>query len=381
MKVINFLGDKLGSGGIESFLVNITKGLKDYSINPIVLSVYKSDSIYKYKFIHNRVKVVELTNERKSYIQKMLLYAKYMKNNKDAILHIHASSPGMYTYALVAKIVGVKKIIYHIHSTRAANEKKTTTIKNNILHKLLSGIPDYNIACSKEAGNDVFGKKEFKVVSNGIDIERFKFNETSRLQIRKELGIENKFVIGQVGRFSPQKNQLFTLDIIRELVKIDQNIRLILVGEGSDEDKIRQYITHYGIEDYVSLIKPVTNIEDYYCAFDLFVLPSVWEGFGIVALEAQVSGLISIFSEYVIQDVVLCNETKRISLENHVSWKNEIMRIAFNGINEKLRTERSNNAANNCIARGYSFDYSRDTLIAIYKDLMNKNIYSGVENR
>lgn len=169
--------------------------------------------------------------------------------------------------------------------------------------------------------------------------------------------------------------------IIRELVKIDQNIRLILVGEGSDEDKIRQYIARYEIEDYVLLVKPVTNIEDYYSAFDLFVLPSRWEGFGIAALEAQVSGLISIFSEHVIQDVVLCIETKSISLENHVSWKNEIMQIAFNGINEKLRRERSNNAANNCMARGYSFDYSRDTLIAIYKDLMNKNIYSGVENR
>lgn len=374
MKVINYLGDKLGSGGIESFLVNITSGLNDKGIQPIVLSVYSSNSIYKDKFTHNGVKVVALTKERKSYGQKLLLYAKYMHKNNDAILHIHASSPGMYTYALIAKIAGVKHIIYHIHSTRAANEKKTTIIKNSILRRFLSGIPNYNIACSKEAGKDVFKNKDFKVISNGIDIDRFRFNENSRLRMRKELNIENKFVIGQVGRFSPQKNQLFTLKIIHELVKTDKNVRLVLVGEGSDEDKIRQYINDNGLEDYVRIIKPVANIEDYYSAFDLFVLPSKWEGFGIVALEAQVSGLISIFSEYVIQDVILFEETKSISINNNAAWETAIMQIALIENKAELMRDRSKRAVNKCIARGYSFDFSRDALIAIYKKIIKNDI-------
>lgn len=369
MKVINFLGDRLGSGGIESFLVNVTKDMQEDNIDPIILTNYRTESIYEKGFEQNGVEMIALSHTKKSYLHKMKRFTSYMKKQKESILHIHASSAGMYTYALWAKLAGIKRIIYHVHSTSSLYESRKTVLKNRILKETLSWCPNINIACSNAAGIDIFGKRPFKVIFNGIDIDRFAFNINARKRIRAELGLDNKYIIGQIGRFSPEKNQIFTLELINKMSVKHTNIHLILIGEGEDKEKLILYVRENKLEKHVTIIEPVVNIEDYYCAFDLFVFPSKWEGFGIVALEAQLSGLPSLYSENIIDEVVMLDSTKKIALKDKGSWISEIEKEIYSYNHDYKRAKNSQMAEIKCKKKKYISNSTHQALINLYSEL------------
>lgn len=275
----------------------------------------------------------------------------------------------MYLYVFVAHLVGVKRIIYHVHSTSNPNRSRKEIIKETFLSKLFRRIPARNIGRSKEACDSVFKDRKYTVINNGIDIERFKFNPSIRDITRKKLGYDNCFLIGQVGRFSPQKNQLFTLKVINRLKK-NKNIKCILIGEGEDKQKIREYITSNALDEKVKILSPCENIEDYYQAMDLFVFPSIFEGFGIVALEAQVSGLPMLCSEVIIEDVKLSETVETILLNDIDKWVERIEQLSIETLTKK-RTQRCRDSAKACETRGYSFDTAAKKLNALYEDLTN----------
>ena len=148
---------------------------------------------------------------------------------------------------------------------------------------------DY-FACSEYVGKWLFGKKaivEGKViiVNNAIDLNRFKFSLEKRKKIRGELGIKEEFVIGNVGRFMPQKNQMFLLDVM----KIYGKGKLLLIGDGPLENAIREKADKNGVD--LVIVQPTREIQDYYSAMDCFAFPSIYEGLGMALIEAQVNGL------------------------------------------------------------------------------------------
>lgn len=141
----------------------------------------------------------------------------------------------------------------------------------------------------------MYGKKPFIEIHNAIETETFAFDPDRRKSLREKLGWEDKIVIGHIGRMVPQKNQSFLLDIFYELQKRNSSYHLAMVGQGNDEKDIRQKIKTLGIAEKTEIFPPTKHVADYYCAFDAFVLPSLYEGLGLVLVEAQCSGL-SVYS-------------------------------------------------------------------------------------
>lgn len=244
------------------------------------------------------------------------------------VLHSHVRSYAS-VYLSVAKKNGVKTII---HSHSISNGFGFSSYIKAIMQFPLRYQADYLFACSEKAGEWLFGKnatkkKNFYMISNAIDGERFEFNEIKRLQIRKKLGIEDKFVIGHVGRFTESKNHIFLIEVFEEICRARDDAVLLLVGDGMLKDKIENKILSLGLEGKVLLMGNRSNTEDFYQIMDIFMFPSLWEGLGIAVVEAQASGLTCFISDSIPLEVDLgVGLISVISLEESASvWANQIV--------------------------------------------------------
>lgn len=222
-----------------------------------------------------------------------------MENQFDAI-HTHTDAIGSYILA-IAKKCGIPVRIAHSHNTEVP--VKPNTFKN-ILHWLYLEGCHYSIrrqathymACSQKAGEWLFGKKAWKegkvyYLRNGIDLQKYAYNSSTRERIKKEMNLEGKVVLGHVGRFAYQKNHDFIIDVFAQVHKENNNTVLLLVGEGELKSEIEEKVRQLGLENAVIFYGVSDHVEDLLQVMDIFVFPSRWEGLGMVLVEAQASGL------------------------------------------------------------------------------------------
>ena len=166
-------------------------------------------------------------------------------------------------------------------------------------------------------------------MKNGLDVQRYVFNEQARQTIRQELGIEDKFVVGHVGRFSAQKNHSFLIDIFHFFQKEKQKDSvLLLLGTGEDEEKIKAKVKELGIEDKVFFMGVKSNVVDYLMAMDMLLFPSLFEGMPNVVIEAQTTGLPCLISDTITKEVMVTDCIKMLSLaEPKEVWSEEMKKI------------------------------------------------------
>ena len=244
------------------------------------------------------------------------------------ILHSHVRSYASI-YIPIAKKYGLKTII-HSHST--SNGKGFSAVVKAIMQYPLRFQADYFMACSDKAGKWLFGNKiiqsnKYMMIPNAINAAKFEFNQAMRNQIRHDLGVDKKCVIGHVGRLTEPKNHDFLIDIFYEMKTIRNDMVLLLVGDGDLRSSIENKIEKLGIRDSAILVGNKSNTYDYYQAMDLFIFPSLWEGLGIVAIEAQASGLTCFISDKIPLEADLKVGLIRIvSLEKSASeWAKQIL--------------------------------------------------------
>ena len=202
----------------------------------------------------------------------------------------------------------------------------------NMFKPLLKKYATDYFACSKLAGEWLFGKEnvengKVKIIHNAVDYQKFKMNEEVRNSIRKELNIEDKLVIGHVGRFTNQKNHTFLIDIFNEIHKKNSNSVLMLVGIGEKEDEIKEKVKKLEIEQNVLFMGFQDNVNELMWAMDVFLMPSLYEGLPVVGVEAQATGMPCFMSKDVVTDEVKITEgVKFISLnETAEKWAEEIL--------------------------------------------------------
>lgn len=252
---------------------------------------------------------------------------KFLKENSKNydIIHCHVLNMGAF-YLYYAKKYGIKVRILHSHVTKTA-DSKMHEVRNKILLPVAIKNANYFCACSYEAGNKIFGNKEFKVINNAINGERFKYNDLYRKEIRKKYNIsENTIVIGNIGRLCKQKNQKFLMDIYSEIKLQNDNTKLMIAGNGPLENELKEYAKIKKIDDNVIFVETTYDIEKMYQAFDVFVLPSTYEGLGIVLIEAQVSGLPCVVSDVIPKEAQISSQYKIISLQDSISkWAKAIL--------------------------------------------------------
>lgn len=256
------------------------------------------------------------------------------------VMHGHVRSTAAI-YLRIAKKHGLVTIA-HSHST--SNGNGISAIVKDMLQLPIRRTADYLFACSDKAGKWLYGEKatkqpNYRMIPNGVDLKRFAFCERKRQQMRQELGIaEDTFVLGHIGRITVPKNHQFLVELFAEYYKENPNSKLLLVGDGELFETVQGQCTQLGISDAVIMVGSKTNTEDYYQAMDVFVFPSLWEGLGIVAIEAQANGLTCLVSENVPKEAILTENTKALSLQSKDAWIDELKKVS---VGERMQTKNN----------------------------------------
>ncbi len=261
----------------------------------------------------------------------------FKKHNEYKILHSHNRSYASI-FLPIAKKNGVKTII---HSHNTSNGTGFKAIIKKILQFSLRWKADYYLACSKKAGEWLFGKKKcksnnFEVIQNGIDVNRFIYDEKKRKIIRDMYKLDNtQLVVGYLARVTDQKNPFFVIDLFNEIYKKNMNSFLLFVGDGPLLLKVQEKTNKMGLSNNVIFAGNVSNSECFFSAMDVYILPSFWEGLGISLLEAQISGLKCFVSTNIQDEAIITNNVYRLPLDlGVVGWMENIQ--VENGYDRKL---------------------------------------------
>ena len=258
----------------------------------------------------------------------------YLKENKYDIVHCHVNNAIGLIFAVVSKQAGVKKVVVHTHNNSFGEGRLALKKLLRIISIAMFGnTPDLYLACSEEAGKWTFGtriknKANYHVVYNGIDQHKFFYNSDKRNKLRKNYSLTEKFIVGHIGHFNYQKNQAFLLQTIHHVSSKIPNICYFFVGTGETKDAFLEEVRDKHLESYVTVIDSVNNPQDYYSMFDAFAFPSHFEGFGIVMIEAQISGLPVVCSENVPRETEITQNVEYLPIDTKESvqlWANAII--------------------------------------------------------
>ena len=345
IRVLQVFAEPLSFGGQESAMMNFYRAIDKTKYQFDFFTPFYADNegmIEEIKELGGEVfyfnKPFE-TKLRKKYFTEEL--KEFLSNHKYEIVHINSGSTFALAHsAKIAKELGVKKVIVHSHASGVEN------LKHRIVRLLYDPYfvkyPDYCIGCSKLALDWKFPKNANGVVIyNGIDTKRFSYKEEVRNRIRKELGIENEFVLGSVGRLSKEKNSLFIIDVFKEVVLQKPDSYLLMVGTGPLEEEVEKRINEYGLKDRVIHFKKRNDINELMSAMDAFILPSLFEGFGLVLVEAQASGLPCVCSDTISKEIKITDQVTYLPLSDGATkWANVILenlhKRSSNSLNEEM---------------------------------------------
>lgn len=259
---------------------------------------------------------------------------------------------------MIAPILFGRKIIVHSHNSFDEKVRLHKTFKG-----ILNCFADVKLACSVGAAEHMFTKKDIKkgnytVIKNAIDVDKFIFDAQKRDEKRKELGVEDKFVVLHVGRIVNQKNPIYLIDIFSELLKIKPDSVLLYAGVGEMEEEVKAHTEHLGIASSVHFLGGHSDISALMQAADVFLLPSKYEGLAIVAIEAQTADLKCFFSDkFPIDEITLTDNIKFLNIENSAAiWANEIAKTEISA-----RRDMTEEITNN----GYNIKYEIEKLLSV----------------
>jgi glycosyltransferase involved in cell wall biosynthesis len=243
-------------GGIETFVYNLYKSL-DKSLYEVSFLKTKGLKIaFEEEYKNNGCKFFEVEDRKKSYKKYLSDLKNIYLNNEFDIIHINVMSYSLFERITYACKFSKAKVVVHSHSTGYAKGYYKTRILHKIGKFMTRKCNYYRVACGEDAGKFMFSNKKFTIFNNGIDIEKFTFSDIDRNDIRKELNIDKStFVMCLVGVFFPVKNHNFLIDVFYEYNKLQNNSMLLLVGEGTLQEEIKQKVMQLGLQDKVKFLR------------------------------------------------------------------------------------------------------------------------------
>ncbi|MDD6790449.1 MAG: glycosyltransferase family 1 protein [Lachnospira sp.] len=331
MKKILVFGITDNPGGVESFLMNYYRKI-DRSRLQFDFLCNTEKVAYEDEILQLGGKIYRIparSCDRRKFEAGLDRFLKEHAQEYCAIWE-NVCSLANIDYLTVALKYGIPRRIIHSHSG-----ENPDGFLRGIFHRVnryrVKRIATDFWACSTEAAKWFYGStKGCRIIPNAIDIPKFKFDAGIREEYRRNLGIENKHVIGHVGRFHFQKNHEFLIRIFAQYVRKDSKAHLLLVGQGELEEKIRQMVRSMNLEEYVTFLGVRMDLPELYQAMDLFLLPSVFEGLPVVALEAQASGLPCILADSVSPETKVNDNVQFLSLKDSEDVWAEAMKEALN---------------------------------------------------
>lgn len=343
----------------------MNRGVEKY-----LLDVYKETDKSKYQFdfmtpleCHNNQfratveslggRIIELKGSDNKILNKLipLKIWSYLKKHPYEIVHVHTGNVIlMALFAAGAKLAGTKLVFVHAHNAadmRTGVSKKS--YKNLFADFFMLLFCDGYYGCSHKAAKYMFPRRivesvKYTIIPNGIDVERFCFNRESRDEIRELLGLENDILLGCIGAFVNQKNHCFLVQLMEALKAKGYLAKLLLVGEGALQKDIRDRCLIAGVEDRVIFYGTSNQIPALLSAMDVLVMPSLYEGFPVVGIEAQASGLNCVLSSEITSEIKLTNYLVQLPIHTPDAvntWAEKIISMKINSFDDRVEINRS----------------------------------------
>ena len=305
-------------GGIETFVLGMAERMSDEII---------FDYVIEKDFVAETVKMpgqgeTLMIQPKRHMLSNLIDWLKLLRirKNVDSAVYFNWYSMAWLFPAMIARMFGYRVII-HAHNNNLHNCGFLQRSMHAVNRQVQKFMKITRLTNSELSAKFFFGNKPAKMIYNAIDTTRFAYNEDVRNKIRNDLDVENKHVYGFAGRIAYQKNPLFLMDVFNEIKKIDADAAFLVCGDGDLMEETKKKAVDFGIE--VIFVGSIPNVQDYYQAMDVFILPSRFEGLGIVLIEAQCSGLPCVASADVIpQDAKVTDLVEFVKLDgnNSVEW-------------------------------------------------------------
>ncbi len=337
VKILHIVG-KMDQGGIECLLMNLYRDIDKNKVQFDFLVHSKDTGFFDDEIEALGGKIFNVISPFS--IKGLFLYRKqlskiFQSHKEYNIVHSH-----MNTFSGIilkqAQNCNVKYRIAHSHTTIAASKLKTPLWKLSRLFGQKS--ITHRFTCSKDAAFWSFGKyaDQAKLFKNAIDTDKYRFRPEYRQRYRDKLNLNNKFIIGHVGRFNEIKNHSFLIDVFSKYSLNNNHAMLLLIGDGPLMSEIQTKVKNMGLEKSVLFLGNRNDVDKLLNVMDVFVFPSINEGLGIVAVEAQTSGLPCIVSSALPTEVQLSNQLEFVHLENGAdNWANHINKLQLNNLRKE----------------------------------------------
>ena len=337
--------------GITNVIFNYIKNIDIQKAHIDLVSINTPEDSY-YKVIQQQNGTIFVLDRNTKhlyiYIKKLISLMKPYD-----VVHVHGNSSSMILELFAAFCAGVKIRVAHGHSATCNNIRLHT-----ILRPLLNRLSTKRVACSVKSGDFTFGKAPYTVLRNCFDVVAYGYNKNERERLRKRFGVDQFAVLGHVGRFNSYKNHRFIIKVFKELQSIDKDLRLVLIGDGPLKNSIEKQVMEENLDQFVQFLGNIDYADKVYNMMDCFIMPSVSEGFGSAAVEAQANGLPTILSEAVSPEVKINNNCFFVSLDASLD---EWCSLIIDNINN-----RELNGNKNVISAGYAVEEVMKSLEEIY---------------
>lgn len=340
MKKVLVFGMTENPGGVESVIMNY---YRHFDRNNIKLDFLcnTEDVAYEDEIINMGGKIYKITARSKNYKKYKHEINTFFKNHAKEYnaIWVNICSLANIDYLKYAKKYNIKKRIIHCH-----NSQNMDSFLRGLLHRFNKlSLKKYATdfwTCSNEASSWFYSDKiinsdKYLLINNAIDCNKYAYNKKIREKIRKDLNLEDKIVFGNIGRLHFQKNQEFALKVFSEYLKINRNAVFLLVGDGEDKEKLKNICTQYNISDKVKFLGIRNDIPELLQAMDIFLFPSLFEGFALSLIEAQASGIMIFTSTNVKEEIKMSDSIYFMDLVNEEKWAKEIAKKYNNYNREK----------------------------------------------
>jgi glycosyltransferase involved in cell wall biosynthesis len=365
IRILHVFG-KLNTNGAETMVINLYRKLDRTQIQFDFIVHTHEDCYYDQEILElgGKIHRIErftgknLFRYISAWKQFFALHPEYL------IVHSHVRS----TAALLLKAAKSAGRVTIAHSHSISNGTGLDAIVKKIFQYPIRHIGDFLFACSTPAGKWLYGEKTFQngkgiVLKNAINLGKFIFNHDTRKEYREQLNLTNKFVIGHVGRFDYPKNHIFLLDIFAEIYKQNQNTVLLLVGVGDLMSAMKEKVEALGLKEAVRFLGARNDVPELMQAIDVFLFPSLYEGLGIVAIEAQAASLPTIVSDQVPSEIQVTELVQFLPLKRSaLDWANVVL--------ENQQADRNKRTQYELAEAGYDIDQSVKLIENFYLSLL-----------
>lgn len=290
------------------------------------LDIYVASTIRLEPEIYKRLKkmgchVVQFSSRKTDTIKYMYQLIKFIHKNKIDVVHAHGNSGTLAIEMICSWLGGSKKRIAHSHNTKC-NQVKADKLLRPVFNLFYTD----GVACGEAAGKWLFGNRPFLILKNGRDLEKFSYNPIIRDKMRKKYQLDNEIIIGHVGSFLEQKNHKFLIKVFREILNINDNAKLFLIGSGPLEKEIKDETKD--IKNNVEFIGNTNCVEKYLQIMDGMLLPSLFEGLPLVSIEWQIAGLPCLMSDSITRECRITEQVEYMSLQEEPQlWANKILEM------------------------------------------------------